>query len=74
MTARVRAASAVGFSAVGIHLGAWVQLTKNPDRIDELEHALVALDEFWTKDFEPNFVLEKSWWDTVDSFSFRFRK
>ena len=41
MTARVRAASAVGFSAVGIHLGAWVQLTKNPDRIDELEHALV---------------------------------
>ena len=40
MGARVRAASAVGFSAVGIHLGAWVQLTKHPDRIDELEHAL----------------------------------
>ena len=40
MVARVRAASAVGFSAVGMHLGAWVQLTKDPDRIDELEHAL----------------------------------
>ena len=40
MVARVRAASAVGFSAVGMHLGAWVQLTKHPDRIDELEHAL----------------------------------
>ena len=40
MTARVKAASAVGFSAVGMHLGAWVQLTKNPDNIDELEHAL----------------------------------
>ena len=40
MTARVKAASEAGFSAVGIYLGAWVQLTKNPEHIDQLEHAL----------------------------------
>ena len=40
MTARVKAASEAGFSAVGIHLGAWMQLTKNPEHIDQLEHAL----------------------------------
>ncbi len=40
MTARVKAASEAGFSAVGIYLGAWMQLTKNPEHIDQLEHAL----------------------------------
>ena len=43
MTARVKAASEAGFSAVGIYLGAWMQLTKNPEHIDQLEH---ALDEY----------------------------
>ena len=40
MIARVRAASAVGFSGVGMHLGAWIKFSENPVQIEELEQVL----------------------------------
>ncbi len=84
MTERVHAAEKAGFDAIGIYLGAWSQMKKNPIEIDTFEQALcdsrLALANIetlrgWASPNKPSeqcLATESTIWEIADRFHCRY--